>query len=79
MNLKNFQPFLHILAKNFGSVISWNQVLELGNEKSDHELDIREKNTAVNKACMYMYTSGTTGSPKGNTCIQYICSDKSLK
>ena len=65
--MKDLQSLLHILAKTLGSVFSWNQVLKLGNEKSDHDLDIREKNTAVNKACMYMYTSGTTGSPKGNT------------
>ena len=60
-----------ILAKDLGSVVSWSQVLDLGKGKSDNELDVREKNAAVNKACMYMYTSGTTGSPKGKMHIKF--------
>ena len=40
-------------------------MLDLGKENSDSELETREENQAVNKACMYMYTSGTTGPPKG--------------
>ena len=51
-----------------GNVVSWNDVLELGKKESDQGLDIREGNQAVNKACMYMYTSGTTGPPKGINC-----------
>ena len=43
-------------------------MLELGKKESDQDLDIREANQAVNKACMYMYTSGTTGPPKGINC-----------
>ena len=58
-------PIWISLANEYGSVISWKSVLDLGKENSDRELEIREKNQVVNKACMYMYTSGTTGPPKG--------------
>ena len=64
--------FYRFLANEYGSVISWKSVLDLGKEHSDGELEIREKNQAVNKACMYMYTSGTTGSPKGKTHMKFI-------
>ena len=57
-----------ILASELGNVISWNDVLETGKKESDQDLHIRETNQAVNKACMYMYTSGTTGPPKGMNC-----------
>ena len=55
-----------LTAKVYGNVISWKSVLNIGRKESDQELDLRESHQAVNKACMYMYTSGTTGPPKGN-------------
>lgn len=39
--------------------------MNLGRNEPDTEIIQREKNQAVNKACMYIYTSGTTGPPKG--------------
>ena len=40
-------------------------MMNLGKNEPDTEIIQREKNQAVNKACMYIYTSGTTGPPKG--------------
>ena len=53
------------IANMYGSVISWETVLNIGEKESDQELELRESHQAVNKACMYIYTSGTTGPPKG--------------
>ena len=39
--------------------------MELGKSLSDSELDKRIGNLAVNQAAMLVYTSGTTGHPKG--------------
>ncbi|XP_065576536.1 long-chain-fatty-acid--CoA ligase ACSBG2-like isoform X2 [Artemia franciscana] len=46
-------------------VISWSQLINLGNSCSDSELDERLKRIAVNQCCTMIYTSGTTGNPKG--------------
>ena len=45
--------------------MTWEDMMDLGNNQSDTEINVREKNQAVNKACTYIYTSGTTGPPKG--------------
>ena len=45
--------------------MSWEDMMNLGECEPDTEIIRREKNQAVNKACMYIYTSGTTGPPKG--------------
>jgi long-chain-fatty-acid--CoA ligase ACSBG len=46
-------------------VLSWSDVLKLGNSLLDTELDKRIANLAVNQAALLVYTSGTTGNPKG--------------
>ena len=56
---------MYLLANEYGNVISWKDVLKRGRHVPDSELDKRESNQAVNKACIYVYTSGTTGLPKG--------------
>ena len=56
---------ISILAKRLGNVISWEDMMRIGEEEPDEELNLREKTQSVNKACMYIYTSGTTGPPKG--------------
>ena len=48
-----------------GNVISWQEMLEEGNQIDDKVLAEKEKEQAVNQACMLIYTSGTTGPPKG--------------
>ena len=45
--------------------MGWEDMLKLGERISETEITQRERNQAVNKACMYIYTSGTTGPPKG--------------
>ena len=46
-------------------VLSWSDVLKLGNSLPDTELNKRIANLAVNQAALLVYTSGTTGNPKG--------------
>jgi len=46
-------------------VISWEELLKIGNSVSDTVLTERLENQAVNQPCMLVYTSGTTGNPKG--------------
>ena len=50
--------------------MGWEDMMNLGRNEPDTEIIQREKNQAVNKACMYIYTSGTTGPPKG-MCFQH--------
>ena len=46
-------------------VLSWQTVLEIGREEDDTELRRRLANQATNQCCTLVYTSGTTGNPKG--------------
>ena len=48
------------------NILSWTEVLEIGNEVQDTVLSDIENSQAVNQACMLIQTSGTTGPPKGN-------------
>ena len=48
------------------NILSWTEVLEIGNEVPDTVLTDIENSQAVNQACMLIQTSGTTGPPKGN-------------
>ena len=46
-------------------VISWAELLEVGRSVDDSVLQERLQQQAVNQPCMLVYTSGTTGNPKG--------------
>ena len=46
-------------------VMSWPELMELGKSVTDTELNKRVSNLAVNQAALLVYTSGTTGNPKG--------------
>ena len=46
-------------------VISWNELLKIGEDNIDTTLDERISNIGVNQCCIVSYTSGTTGNPKG--------------
>ena len=46
-------------------MISWKDLLEIGRGVPDRILQERLENQAVNQACILVYTSGTTGHPKG--------------
>ena len=49
--------------------MSWQAFMKIGQEASelDEELDSRLKSIGINQCCHLVYTSGTTGKPKGVT------------
>jgi long-subunit acyl-CoA synthetase (AMP-forming) len=47
------------------NVLSWKQLLEIGEQEDEAELDNRLKMVAINQCCHLVYTSGTTGMQKG--------------
>ena len=53
-------------APNLEDVISWTELMKIGTGVQDDSL-IRErhKNMAINQCAILVYTSGTTGNPKG--------------
>ena len=59
-------------VKSSGNIISWNEMLDRGNNVDDTVLAEKEKEQAVNHACMLIYTSGTTGPPKGTGFIIFL-------
>jgi len=46
-------------------VISWDHLMKLGKSESDVSLNARLKEMAANQCACLVYTSGTTGNPKG--------------
>ena len=56
-------------AQTIGPTISWENLLTLGQESNGDSLEVRERNLQVNKACILVFTSGTTGPPKGKDSI----------
>ena len=61
------QRVICILLKNGkNNILTWQELLENGRNIPDSILKEKEKEQAVNQACMLIYTSGTTGPPKGN-------------
>jgi len=46
-------------------VISWKDLLALGEDEPDDLLVDRQKRMAINQCATLVYTSGTTGMPKG--------------
>jgi len=46
-------------------VLSWKDVMADGASMPDHDLEDRLRRIAVNQACTLIFTSGTTGNPKG--------------
>ena len=51
---------------DFDDVLSWEGVMKLGMEDTNDESILeRQRNMAINQCCVLVYTSGTTGIPKG--------------
>jgi long-chain-fatty-acid--CoA ligase ACSBG len=48
-------------------VISWKDLLALGEDEPDDLLVDRQKRMAINQCATLVYTSGTTGMPKGKS------------
>ena len=46
-------------------VTSWKDLIQLGSSESDIHLKTRLKDMAINNCALLVYTSGTTGNPKG--------------
>lgn len=46
-------------------VLSWEDIIEIGKNIPDEVLEKRLKGIAINQPCVIVYTSGTTGQPKG--------------
>ena len=47
-------------------VLHWDEVMALGMDDIDDEPVLsRQKSMAINQCCVLVYTSGTTGNPKG--------------
>ena len=68
--IKEFLPNVQCAVQYTGSpnqegILDWTQLLEIGRNESDDEIDQRLKQIAINQCCVLVYTSGTTGPPKG--------------
>ena len=46
-------------------VLSWADFIAIGRKETDEELNKRLREMAINECCHLVYTSGTTGRPKG--------------
>lgn len=69
--MRNELPNLKKIVQYIGEpvdkpdVISWKEFMEIGKNESDEMLNSRQANMAINQCCTLVYTSGTTGNPKG--------------
>ncbi|XP_046633600.1 long-chain-fatty-acid--CoA ligase ACSBG2-like [Daphnia pulicaria] len=70
LSIKDQIPTLKAIVQYTGKphvegVITWSQLMHLGNATPDNVYEDRLKKLAVNQCCTLIYTSGTTGPPKG--------------
>jgi long-subunit acyl-CoA synthetase (AMP-forming) len=68
-SIRDQLPKLKAIVMIYGSdpdedVYSWEELLKLGEETPESELDARIKEQEPGDTCTLIYTSGTTGSPK---------------
>lgn len=50
---------------SYPDVLSWKELVEIGEKESSEQLEKALQNTAVNECCAILFTSGTTGLAKG--------------
>ena len=56
------------VSDDSGDILKWEDVMKLGMEFASNEpVTERQRNMAINQCCMLVYTSGTTGTPKGRS------------
>ncbi len=53
-------------------VLAWRELMELGRSLPEAGVDQALAEIAPNQACMLLYTSGTTGPPKGRVGRQHL-------
>ena len=57
------------VSHNSDDVLSWEEIMKLGMDCTNESVLARQRNMAINQCCVLMYTSGTTGPPKGSSII----------
>ena len=54
------------LHKSHGKhILSWEEMMELGKVLPDNKLDERLNRVSINQCCTLVYTSGSSGPPRG--------------
>ena len=79
--IKEFLPNVKAAVQYTGTptqdgILSWQELLELGKKENDDEINERMNQIAINQCCILVYTSGTTGPPKGTFSISIKISRK---
>jgi len=64
-HLKHIVHYSDVSSTGVPGLLSWSQLLQLGSDQTDQQLDSRLSDIAVNQCACLSYTSGTTGNPKG--------------
>ena len=68
-HLKKIIVYDDKVPANSSDIMSWHDFMKLGQDKNDDAMIERQKNMAINECCILVYTSGTTGNPKGSLII----------
>lgn len=64
-DLKAIVQYKGKVAESYANVYDWEQFLELGADKETSEIESAMENQKPNQCASLVYTSGTTGNPKG--------------
>lgn len=63
--LKKIVQYTGVPSSEYPDVLSWSQLIDLGLSLPEEPLEGRISQQAINQCCTLVYTSGTTGNPKG--------------
>ena len=67
-NLKCIIVYDGKVPENSNDIISWQDLMRIGKEDTNDDAVLeRQRRMAVNECAILVYTSGTTGNPKGTT------------